>query len=38
LAISVPDFSIVVEDLVAFLMPHSQHAAWRGSAMNSTGE
>jgi hypothetical protein len=38
LAIPVPDFSLVVEDLAAFLMPHSQRAALRASAMNSTGE
>lgn len=32
LAITVPDFSVVVEDLAAFLMPHSLRAALRSSA------
>lgn len=32
LAIPVPDFSVVVEDLAALLMPHSRRAALRSSA------
>ena len=32
LAVTVPDFSVVIEDLAVFLMPHSQSAALRSSA------
>lgn len=35
LAITVPDLGAVIEDLAAFLMPHSRHAALRGSATAS---